>query len=45
MSEHERGGKAFHDNFERLKAERLAREAHAIPVANPSRMKRRTAKK
>ena len=29
MSEHEKKQKAFHDNRERLKAERLAREAAA----------------
>jgi len=31
MREHEAAQKAFHDNRERLKAERLAREARANP--------------
>jgi hypothetical protein len=29
MSEHEKAQRAFHKNYERLKAERLAREAAA----------------
>jgi hypothetical protein len=31
ISEHERAQKAFHENRERLKAERLAREARPAP--------------
>ena len=30
ISEHEKAQKAFHENRERLKAERLAREAEAL---------------
>jgi hypothetical protein len=33
MTEYETGQKAFHANRERLKAERLAREAAGTPVA------------
>jgi hypothetical protein len=33
MTEHEAAQKAFHANWERLKAERLAREAADAPVA------------
>jgi hypothetical protein len=33
MTEHETAQKAFHTNRERLKAERLAREAAGTPVA------------
>jgi hypothetical protein len=29
MSEHERAQRAFHENFKRLKAERLARETES----------------
>ena len=40
LSEHERAQQAFHANRERLKAERLAREAAAKPGAG--RTKRKT---
>ena len=37
MTEHEIAQKAFHANRERLKAERLAREAAETPVAAPKK--------
>ncbi|QQO13726.1 hypothetical protein JJB99_30740 [Bradyrhizobium diazoefficiens] len=37
LSEHERAQQAFHANRERLKAERLAREAAANPEAGRKR--------
>lgn len=37
LSEHERAQQAFHANRERLKAERLAREAAANPKAGRKR--------
>lgn len=42
LTEHERAQKAFNENRERLKAERLAREAANPPVAT---MKDKTTKK
>jgi hypothetical protein len=51
ISEHERTHKAFQDNFQRLKAERLAREAESkkvkprsTPVAKRITPKRRVRK-
>jgi hypothetical protein len=35
MSEHEKAQRAFHKNRERLKAERLAREAAGTAAAHP----------
>jgi hypothetical protein len=39
MTEHEIAKKAFSKNYERLKAERLAREAAETPVATKARPK------
>jgi hypothetical protein len=45
MTEYETAQKAFHANRERLKAERLAREAAGTPAANRAKNKDRSGKK